>query len=209
MTNHRIAWVDVETTGLEADKHRVIEVAVEVTDMDLRVIEAYSTKIGLDARDRLIAEPKALEVNGYTDEEWQGAPMPSYELWERVHRLTSRLTLAGQNVEFDAKFMTAEMLRFGLRPSWIRRKLDVMGYGINAMMEHGLKSASLDEVYAALGGPNIGAHRAVADVKRAQYVYKMYALGYRLVREKLAAEGFVKRGELEVGAKPPTASVTA
>ena len=176
----QLAWVDTETSGLEPDKDRIIEIAIVVTDGDLNEIETFEQKIRLSPTDRLAASPKALEVNGYNDTDWAEAPLPSKEIWERVYQLTNRRLLAGQNVTFDAKFIAAEMMRFGIRPGWDRRMADTMEDSIRIMYALGVRhpkgypTAGLEFVYDALGGPPMPAHRAMADVRRAMFVYKYF-----------------------------------
>jgi len=179
--DEQLAWIDVETTGLSPEKHRVIEIAIEVTDHDLNIKESYESKIALDLRDRLLAEPKALEINGYTEEEWEGSPEGDEKFWENIRKLLSKKTLAGQNIiAFDSHFVACEMLRHKIKPSWSRRQFDVMTFSIYTMMAldvktpQGYSTASLPDVYRALGGPDLPEHRAMADVKRAQWVYRVY-----------------------------------
>ena len=179
--NELFAWIDVETTGLSPEKHRVIEIAIEVTDQNLEVKESYESKIALDVRDRVLAEPKALEINGYTEEEWEGAPEGDEKFWKNVNSLLSKKTLAGQNIiAFDSHFVACEMLRHKMKPAWSRRQFDVMTFSIYTMTSLDVKSAqgystaSLPDVYRALGGPDLPEHRAMADVKRAQWVYRVY-----------------------------------
>ena len=182
----QLAWVDTETSGLEPDKDRIIEIAIVVTDGDLNEIETFEQKIRLSPTDRLAASPKALEVNGYNDADWAEAPLPSKEIWERVYQLTNRRLLAGQNVtQFDAKFIAAEMMRFGIRPGWDRRMADTMEDSIRIMYALGVRhpkgypTAGLEFVYDALGGPSMPAHRAMADVRRAMFVYKYFNDAFR------------------------------
>jgi exonuclease I len=181
----KLAWVDTETSGLEPTRDRIIEIAIVITDEHLNVFETFERKIKLSPSDRLAASPQALLVNGYTDAEWADAVPSDAELWGEVHRLTDGALLAGQNVtQFDSKFIAAEMMRFNLRPRWDRRMQDTMGDAIRAMYAFDVKApnrkgelqytAGLEHVYKALGGPDLPAHRAMADVKRAMYVYKIF-----------------------------------
>ena len=43
-----VAWIDTETTGLDPDKGFLLEVAVILTDSDLRVLEALEWVVGND-----------------------------------------------------------------------------------------------------------------------------------------------------------------
>jgi oligoribonuclease len=41
MTTRRLAWIDLETTGLHANKGHILEVACVITDNDLGIIEVF------------------------------------------------------------------------------------------------------------------------------------------------------------------------
>lgn len=188
----RIAWLDTETSGLDHMRDRILEIAVVVTDGDLNELDIYEQKIRLSPVDRIAASPRALEVNGYTDAEWADAPLPNADIWNRVAQMTDRAILGGQNVtQFDSKFIAAEMMRFNIRPNWDRRMADVMGDSVRIMhlldVRHpkGYPTAGLEFVYDALGGPPMVAHRALADVRRAMFVYKYFDDAFRMYTTKL------------------------
>ncbi len=41
----KLLWVDLEMTGLEVDKDRIIEIAIEITDFDFKPIASYQAVI--------------------------------------------------------------------------------------------------------------------------------------------------------------------
>lgn len=41
----KLLWVDLEMTGLESEKDRIIEVAIQITDFDFKVLETYEAVI--------------------------------------------------------------------------------------------------------------------------------------------------------------------
>ena len=95
--------LDTETTGLDADIHEIIQIAtisyVVSAEGDRYVTKKFEEKINPE---RLhTASEKALEVNGFTLEEWKGSPnaidvMPSIkEIIEKSD------ILVGQNLIFD------------------------------------------------------------------------------------------------------------
>lgn len=168
---HRLAWVDCETTGLNAETNRIIDIAVVVTDPHLVVLDEFETKIKLTPADRAAFHPRAMEVNGYTDEEWSDAPPNSAEIWRRIDTMTRGLALYGQNVEFDAKFVSAEMRRYGVAPFWDRRRGDTALLSMRVYHVKQLANAKLETVYPALGGPALPPHRAKPDVLRAMWLY--------------------------------------
>ena len=77
-------YIDTETTGLNPAKHEIIEIAI-ITENEDGTFERWHTKIKPDHIEN--AHPKALEVNGYTPEAWEGAP--NFE--DVVPEITSRL----------------------------------------------------------------------------------------------------------------------
>lgn len=188
----RFAWVDTETSGLgifknadkseytDFNKHVIIEIAVQITDGDLNPIDTFEARIRMTPEQRANAEPAALAVNGWSEEAWADAVDSNYSLWNRVKKMTDRCILAGQNIiAFDAPRIRHAMAVHKLRPFWDRRMLDTMTIGMMAMHYYdivhpktGNPTAGLEFVYDALGGPPLPAHRAMADIKRAQVVYK-------------------------------------
>lgn len=180
----RFAWLDTETTGLYPERGaRVIEVAVVVTDIDLVPIRngEYVTKIQLPAEDWANAQPDALRVNGYTPELWAGAPMTSEEVWRPVQQLTNGAVLAGQNLPFDESMIIAEFDRYGMKPTWNRRRLEMMTFTSMIGEFLGLPKRGLHDVYDALGGPPLPPHQARADIQRCHYVYRLFLNSIRQV----------------------------
>jgi DNA polymerase-3 subunit epsilon len=178
----RLALVDVETTGLDPKKHRVLEVAIEIVDATPKGIHVVNT---LEFRHNVNLaepcwEPAALAVNGYHEEhpDWKGAPnvhVPEDQdgvrwNWVHVAELTHTLPLCSQNVPFDRDFMAAEMARVGVKPTWARRFVDLQSFSFMACLETGREKFALHDVYKALGGPDLQEHRAVADVARGKYL---------------------------------------
>lgn len=166
-----LAWVDTETTGLNEKAHRIIDLCVILTDAHLNILEEYTTKIALTPIDRAAFEPVAMKINGYTDKEWVDAPQNSSNIWRKVKEMTDGREIYGQNVEFDEKFLRAEMARYGLRTGWGRRRGDTALLSMRVKHVFGTANAKLDTVYPTLGGPPLPAHRARPDVLRAMYLY--------------------------------------
>lgn len=41
----KLLWVDLEMTGLEADKDVILEIAVEITDFNFKTLESYEARV--------------------------------------------------------------------------------------------------------------------------------------------------------------------
>ena len=64
-------FVDTETTGLDPHYHEMVSIAI-ITEFGDGRIDRWYTKLRPRHIER--AHPKALQVNGYTEEDWEDAP---------------------------------------------------------------------------------------------------------------------------------------
>jgi DNA polymerase III alpha subunit (gram-positive type) len=167
LTDKHIVWLDIETTGLDPVDHDIIEFA--------GVREGPEDKLHLyiwpDRPENAAAE--ALEVNGFTSEEWErrGALSMGKAL-PQITRFLADSILAGQNVSFDEGFIKQTMKRYNNRDKIGYHKLDVATLAIVHLRPLGLKKIRLHHVCDVLGISNEGEHTAMADVKRARAVYR-------------------------------------
>jgi len=94
-----LVFVDVETTGLDPERHELLELAaVRVDPHTLEPIDHASVRV---RPTRLAdADPKALEVNGYSDEAWRDAVTLATGL-RRLAPLFEDALITGHNVGFD------------------------------------------------------------------------------------------------------------
>jgi DNA polymerase III subunit epsilon len=164
-----IAAIDVETTGFDIGRDRVIEIGV-VHMSEGRITERYGQLVNPG-----IPIPRAVrELTGIEQEDVDDAPpfaAVAQELWGR---LEGRCIVA-YNLGFDRAFVTAELERCGLR--WPRTPtLDPLVFA-RALLPW-LKRKTLGEVAAELGVDLREAHRAKDDAEAAGLV--LYAFGDRL-----------------------------
>ena len=100
----RICFLDLETTGTDYAKDKIIEIAIKCIEItketggDIQVIDAYSS---LQDPGMLIPE-NATKINGITDEMVKGKSID----WDKVEKvfLMSQLIIA-HNAAFDRSFM--------------------------------------------------------------------------------------------------------
>lgn len=101
------AVFDTETTGISpAMGHRVIEVAVVLTDEDGQIEDTWSTLLNPD-RD---LGPQ--HIHGIKARQVLGAPNFGDIAWRLVRLLAGR-TLVAHNLPFDLRFLNAEFERLG------------------------------------------------------------------------------------------------
>lgn len=182
MTSRNLLFVDVETTGLDPSQAEMIEIAWVLTDpTNERILETYEAKMRperLDRNDPTCA--KALEVNGYTDEEW--APSlcaPRAAVSEALLRAAKGVYLVGQNVSFDAGFCQALLRKEGKQGNWHYHLIDTAILAYPLLAFGAVSSLSLGALCTYFGITNEGAHRAMADVRRTRGVYARLMEMYR------------------------------
>lgn len=142
---------DTETSGLNPDKHEILEVALLSFVLDESgngyVLGEYESKI---KPERLyLASKKALEINGYTDKAWVDAPDLSTVVKEMKPIIEKSDIFLGQNMIFDMRFLdenckrhdivcpefpayidTKEIADKLVRADWLKRS------GMDYMVEH-------------------------------------------------------------------------
>nr|WP_246391116.1 exonuclease domain-containing protein [Nocardioides soli] len=106
LTQPHFAVIDVETTGLRADTHRIVEIAVVTTDVWGQVLDEWSTRINPEG------PIGASHIHGLTEQDLRDAPVFA----DIVGELNSRLTgaaVAAHHARFDLAFLRAEYRRAG------------------------------------------------------------------------------------------------
>lgn len=165
----RIAAIDVETTGFDTDRDRIIEIGI-VQMVDGEVIDRYSRLINAG-----VPIPKAVrEITGIQESDLESAP-PFSEVAEEVRGRLVDHCIVAYNIAFDRAFVAAELRRCGL--SWPEGPtLDPLVFA-RALLPW-LKNKRLGDVAAELGVDLEEAHRALHDAEAAGQI--LYAFGDRL-----------------------------
>lgn len=176
-----LVFVDTETTGLDENKHEIIDIAI--------VGEDGATIFNTNVKPRHIetADPKALEINGYNAGEWEPSPYFT-DIAERVLDLLSGPVIVGQNVQFDMRFINRELrtalVANGLSEEETAKKMRKVSYHmidtVTLIYEHlgpcGITSLSLKPTADFLGIELDNAHTALADARATREVF------YKLLR---------------------------
>jgi DNA polymerase III subunit epsilon len=155
-----LAFVDLEMTGLDAEKDRVVEICIERWVGSQKQAELVS----------LIHPPTgaggAAHVHGLSETELRDAP-PFDSLADDVGRILEGAVLVAHAAAWDVRFLTAEMDRSGSQLS-IPYYLDTL---VLARRSFAFASYSLDSLAAQLGIERGRAHRAASDVRVMREVF--------------------------------------
>jgi len=160
------AILDTETTHFEPGVGEIIEIAILREDGGI-----FTTRIKPQHIET--AHPKALEVNGYNEADWEDAPEPL----EAAHMITPMLlkqVIVGQNISFDMDHLKMFYHRLGLDDTFKEfdhRHIDTMTLAYEHLVPHGLTSLALYQACKFLRIDNEGAHGALRDVERTREVF--------------------------------------
>lgn len=156
LRHHEFVAIDVETTGGQAERHRITEVAA----IHLRGGRLGATYQSLVNPLRPLPQ-FVTKFTGITQEMVDAAPFASQVLQE-FRAFVSDRTLVGHNVAADLAFLNYEALWHGL-PAFSNAALDTEELAIKLLP--GLRKPSLDRVAAALGFNPPLRHRALPDAQ--------------------------------------------
>lgn len=126
-----LAFVDVETTGLDPFLHDAWEIAVI-----LRVDGQDEEHVYRIEPDLTNADPQALEINRY--HERTSAPGWTWDDREtaarRLHALLDGAVMVGSNVSFDAEMLTHLLGRYFAQPRpWHYRTVDIVTLAVGSL----------------------------------------------------------------------------
>ena len=149
----KFAVVDLETTGGKPSDGRITEVGIALMD-DARVVETYQALVDPG----MPIQPFVQKLTGITDEMVQGKPQFS-DVAERVADLLQDRILVAHNVQFDSRFLIAELKRCCIK--------------LSRKFFPGQSSYSLRNLVLSLGLPDFNHHRALDDCLAAAEILKM------------------------------------
>ena len=163
-----LAFVDVETTGLNPQLHEIIEISI-IKVCPVKGQTNYTSKVKPVHIE--YATEEALRINGYNAKDWRSAPDADM-VFSKVSEMLAGCILVGHNVRFDEEFISETLHRLGLRCRYERRMIDTVTLALEHL--HNLESVSMDSIREYFGWQE--GHRARIDV------LQTYVLYYKLHR---------------------------
>lgn len=110
-TAKAITFLDIETTHLDPAKSAILSISI-ITDWNSGSQDVYTTKIKPREIEMQFASKEALEVCGYSEEEWSDAP--SFEdVAETIVKKLKFGPLVAHNIQFDISHIKSNLLRRG------------------------------------------------------------------------------------------------
>lgn len=184
-----ILFLDLETTGLDENKHAVIEIACRL-DVDGKKISSHNTKF---YNPQTNTDMAALKVNKarlakLMSHKQEVAEVASFVDWvlDASDKVKGPIMLCGHNVPFDIKFLTALLAKYGVHGFDLvaggKDLLDTRIIAQGLILAGKLKvegKFNLENLAKALGIDTSGMelHTASVDVElTAQVLYKLIKL---------------------------------
>lgn len=174
-------FLDLETSSLNFSDGAILEVAIRF-DYDSApegedLIDdghglVWQTKIKPWSMEG--AQAEALQVNGYREEDWVGAPTFP-EVAPTILRLLKGRVIIGHNPSFDYYFLRHELERSGLPTGDLnRRMVDTTSLIYENLFFPGhVSSVSLDSTRKFYGLPVVRPHAAGRDTRDVRFVFYM------------------------------------
>ncbi|MFC1727165.1 exonuclease domain-containing protein [Patescibacteria group bacterium] len=170
-----LVFIDIETTGLNPnrpDEHEILEIGCLVVDREsLKVLGEYCAKVVPERIES--ADPKALEVNHYSEDDWRGAK-PLRQVIEELNDLAPGGLFIGWNVSFDRGFIEKAASQMRLPLNYDYHWLDVASMADFVLYPNSqeFSKPSLGAVCELLEIPHKEAHTALGDARATFTVYK-------------------------------------
>lgn len=176
MKNKLLAFVDTETTGLNVSptNAEVIEFTI-LLERNGKVLETITHKVKPSRIE--LAHPRALEINGYSEDNWKDAldKETAGRLIEKLLCKNKNLVLVGHNVSFDVNGFNSLLQEIGSENKITHRVFDTQALVYEHLIDLGLQSTSLDRVRDFLGWSKEKAHTAEKDTQDCRKLFhKLY-----------------------------------
>ena len=170
MHKNNLAFIDIETTGLNVIRSEIIEIGCVITTPKLKVIEKFELKIKPKHIEN--ANPISLKITHYNEADWADA----YVLEDAFKILSKKVKdciMIGQNVSFDASFLEYTFAKIKLKNIMHYHRLDTISIAWAKLHKKpGITHFSLRELCKHFGIKNERAHSALSDAYATYELYK-------------------------------------
>jgi DNA polymerase III epsilon subunit-like protein len=170
MRKHNLAFIDLETTGINIIDNEIIEIGCVLTNPNLKVIEEFEIKI--KPKNIYTANKTALKITHYNEEDWKSA-LDLADAMKILLQKTKDCIMVGQNVAFDVAFLEYNFARLELSNMMHYHKLDTISVAWAKMnKKKDFEHFSLREMCKYFNIKNDNPHSAVSDARATFKLYK-------------------------------------
>lgn len=122
--DRKILFVDLETTGLDFDKHEIVEIGCLLVDgRSLEILNKYHARINPEHLET--ADPEGLKISGYSEDKWKDAK-PLKKALKEIVKLAPEAMIAGWKVDFDWWFLDKYLKKFRIKHNFDYHLIDVI-----------------------------------------------------------------------------------
>lgn len=176
MKKHNLAFVDIETTGLDPDRHEIIELAVVLVRQtgdegkEFEILEELEFKVKPERIQD--ADPQSLKVNGYDPSAWIFANTLD-EAIKAFSEKTKDAIFVAHNLTFDYAFIEKAFKKTGVPNLMFYPKIDTISVAFAKLHANPrIDKFRLQKLCEYFGIQNERAHSALADTRALFEVYK-------------------------------------
>jgi DNA polymerase-3 subunit epsilon len=172
MRDRPLIFLDIESTGLEIQKHEIIQIGALKTDSKkpFKIVDQINIKIKPERiKD---ADKDALKIVGYTEAKWKDG-ITLKEALAILDEFAKGGIIVGYNVNFDWAILNHAYHGFGRVDPFYYHRVDVMSMAyLKFFSIKTLKRFSLGEICTHLKIKRDAAHDALDDARVTYLVFK-------------------------------------
>lgn len=178
MREQRLAFIDTETTGLEPEKHELIEIGLVLVEQSLppgkkitlNILEEFEIKI--KPLHLELADPISMGINHYTEEGWDSG-VDLKTAMEKLAEKTVNSIMVGHNVAHDFAFLKHAFFATKVENRMHYHKLDTISIAFAKLYgETELEKFSLRALCEYLNVENKNSHTALSDARATLEVFR-------------------------------------
>lgn len=173
MKNKNLAFIDIETTGFDIERHEIIEIGCVIVKQEdgvcTEIVEEFDIKIQPQHIDQ--ADPEALAINGYNEAAWMFASTKEQAM-TMLSQKTKDCIMVAHNIAFDYSFLAKAFAVTKVPDQMFYAKIDTISFAYAKLAAHPeISRYSLGALCEHYGIINERAHTARAD---ARATYELY-----------------------------------
>jgi len=170
MRKHNLAFIDIETTGINLINNEIIQIGCIITTPKFKVVEEFELKIKPIHIEH--ANKVALKITHYNETDWKDA-LDLEKAMKIILEKTKDCIMVGQNVSFDVAFLEYNFAKLKLNNMMHYHKLDTISIAWAKLnKEKDFEHFSLREMCKRFDIKNENPHSALSDARATFELYK-------------------------------------